>query len=179
MQKPSLAAAHRDIAYRDTLYAFWDRYGEAYLTQMEEKFKEILYRVARLQNNAINMDKPTHMFLRKFFAMLESGQVYLKNKESLAPDDFQPGVCVGYYDTARIYFFADQAHKLVRKQCNDQGENFTITSRALLKALAEEGLVETTDGQNTRPMHLDGKSRRVVVMDKFRAEIIANGGVEK
>ncbi len=154
-------------------------YGEAYLTQMEEKFKEILYRVARRQSDAIKQDKPTHLFLRKFYSMLESGQVYLKNKESLAPDDFQPGVCVGYYDTARMYFFADLAHRLVRKLCTDQGENFTISCRSLLKALAEEGLIETTNGQNTRSMHLDGKSRRVAVMDKYRAEIIANGGVEK
>lgn len=154
-------------------------YGEAYLAQMEERFKEILYRIAHRQSSAINLDKPTHLFLRKFYAMLESGQVFLKNRESLAPDEFQPGVCVGYYDTERMYFFADQVHKLVRKQCNDQGENFTISCRSLLKALAEEGLIETTNGENTRSMHLDGKSRRVVVMDKFRAEIIAYGDVEK
>ena len=154
-------------------------YGEAYLTQMEEKFKDILYRVARRQSDAINLDKPTHLFLRKFYAMLESGQFYLKNRKSLAPDEVQPGICVGYYDTERTYFFADLAHRLVRKLCNDQGENFTISCRSLLKALAEEGLIETTNGQNTRSMHLDGKSRRVVVMDKFKAEIIANGGVDK
>lgn len=154
-------------------------YGEAYVAQMEEKFKEILYRIARRQSDAITLDKPTHLFLRKFYAMLESGQVYLKNRESLAPDNFQPGVCVGYYDSVRMYFFADQVHKLVRKQCTDQGENFTISCRSLLKALAEEGLIETTEGQHTRSMHLDGKSRRVVIMDKFRAEIIAYGGMEK
>lgn len=154
-------------------------YGDDYVAQMEEKFKDILYRVAHRQSDAINQDKPTHLFLRKFYAMLESGQVYLKNRESLAPDEFQPGTCVGYYDTERMYFFADPVHRLVRKQCTDQGESFTISCRSLLKALAEEGLIETTDGQNTRPMHLDGKSRRVVVMDKFKAEIIANGGVEK
>ena len=78
-----------------------------------------------------------------------------------------------------MYFFADQVHKLVRKQCAEQGENFTISCRSLLKALAEEGLIETTDGQNTRSMHLDGKSRRVVVMDKFKAKIIAYGGMEE
>ena len=154
-------------------------YGEAYVAQMGENFKEILYRVARRQSDAINQDKPTHLFLRKFYSMLESGQVYLKNRESLAPDEFHPGTCIGYYDTVRMYFFADLVHKLVRKQCTDQGENFTISCRSLLKALAEEGLIETTNGQNSRPMHFEGKNRRVVVMDKFKAEIIANGGMEK
>ena len=154
-------------------------YGEDYLAEMEEQFRQILYRIARRQSDAINQDKPTHLFLRKFYALLESGQIFLKNRENLTLDEFQPGVCVGYCDTERMYFFADPVHRLVRKLCNDQGENFTITSRALLKALAEEGLVETTNGENTRSMYLEGKSRRVVVMDKYKAEFIANGGVEK
>ena len=154
-------------------------YGEAYLTQVEEQFKQILYRIAHRQSNAITLDKPTHLFLRKFYSLMESGQIYLKNREHLDPDEFQPGICVGYCDNERMYFFADQVHKLVRKQCAEQGENFTISCRSLLKALAEEGLIETTDGQNTRSMHLDGKSRRVVVMDKFKAKIIAYGGMEE
>ena len=154
-------------------------YGEAYLTQVEEQFKQILYRIAHRQSNAITLDKPTHLFLRKFYSLMESGQIYLKNREHLDPDEFQPGICVGYCDNERMYFFADQVHKLVRKQCAEQGENFTISCRSLLKALAEEGLIETTDGQNTRSMHLDGKSRRVVVMDKFKAKIIAYGDMEE
>ena len=154
-------------------------YGEAYLTQVEEQFKQILYRIAHRQSNAITLDKPTHLFLRKFYSLMESGQIYLKNREHLDPDEFQPGICVGYCDNERMYFFADQVHKLVRKQCAEQGENFAISCRSLLKALAEEGLIETTDGQNTRSMHLDGKSRRVVVMDKFKAKIIAYGDMEE
>jgi hypothetical protein len=45
--------------------------------------------------------------------------------------------------------------------------------------LAEEELIETADGQNTKSIYLDGKSRRVVVMDKHKARVIADGGVEK
>lgn len=154
-------------------------YGEDYVAQMEEKFKEILYRTARRQSDAINQDKPTHLFLRKFFALMESGQVYLKNLEDRSPIDFQLGTCVGYCNDSHMYFFADQVHRLVRKLCQEQGENFTISVRSLLKALAEEGLIETDNGQNTKSMHLDGKSRRVVVMDKYLAKIAADGGMDK
>ena len=110
---------------------------------------------------------------------MESGQVYLKNLVDRSPIDFQPGICVGYCDNAYMYFFADQVHRLVRKLCDDQGEHFSISSKALLKALAEEGLIETDNGQNTKSMHLDGKSRRVVVMDKYLAKIAADGGMDK
>lgn len=154
-------------------------YGNAYVEEMEAQFKEMLYRIANRQSDAIEQDKPTHLFLRKFFALLESGQVYVKDRERLDPSDFQPGTCVGYCDHAYLYFFADPVHRLVRKLCDDQGEHFSISSKALLKALAEEGIIETHDGQNTRSMHLDGKSRRVVVMDKHKAQFIANGGMEK
>ena len=153
-------------------------YGTAYVTEKEEQFKEMLYRIACRQSDAIEQDKPTHLFLRKFFALLESGQIYLKDITSLAPTDFQPGTCVGYCDNAYMYFFADPVHRLVRKLCDDQGEHFTISSRSLLKALAEEELIETFDGQHTKSMHLEGKSRRVVVMDKFKAQVTIDGVCE-
>lgn len=150
-------------------------YGEDYVVQMEEQFEEMLYRIARRQSDAIDQDKPTHLFLRKFFSLLESGQIFLKDLETRAPTDFQPGTCVGYCDNARIYFFADQVHRLVRKLCDDQGEHFSITVRSLLKALTEEDLIETFDEQHTKSMHLDGKSRRVVVMDKHKAKVAVEG----
>jgi hypothetical protein len=43
--------------------------------------------------------------------------------------------------------------------------------------LAEEGLIETDHGQNTKSIHLDGKSRRVVMMDKHMARLVADGGM--
>ena len=154
-------------------------YGEEYAVQLEERFREMLYQIAHRQSDAIEQDKPTHLFLWKFFALLESGQVYLKDITSLAPTDFQPGTFVGYCDDTNMYFFADQVHRLVCKLCQEQGEHFTISVRSLLKELAEEGLIETDNGQHTKSMYLEGKSRRVVVMDKHYAKRIADGGMVK
>ena len=153
------------------------KYGEDYIARIEEQFKEMLYRIARRQAEAIRLDKPTHLFLRKFFALIDSGQVFLKDIETLHPTEFQPGVCVGYCDSAKIYFFADQVHRMVRKLCDDQGEHFSISVRALLKSLEEEGLIEAKNGQRTRSMYLDEKNRRVVVMDKHMARVVAEGEV--
>ena len=38
--------------------------------------------------------------------------------------------------------------------------------------------IETYNGQNTKSMRLDGKSRRVVVMDKFKAQVTIDGVCE-
>ena len=53
--------------------------------------------------------------------------------------DYQPPNWIGYQDKDCWYLFTDPVHKAVREQCERQGESFTISSKELLKALAEEG----------------------------------------
>ena len=49
-------------------------------TEMESQFRMILYRLAARQAESIIQDKPTHKFIRKLYALLESGQVCVLNK---------------------------------------------------------------------------------------------------
>ena len=48
-----------------------------------------------------------------------------------------------------FYLISDAAHKAVRKFCEEQGETFSISKNGLIKALAEEKLIETGD-KNTK-----------------------------
>lgn len=64
------------------------------------------------------------------------------------------------------------AHKAVRKLCEEQGESFTISHKSLLKQMAEEGLIETASGQNTKSVRIGGKSKRLACLYKFRAQQI-------
>lgn len=41
------------------------------------------------------------------------------------------------------YLYAEVAHKAVREWCERQGEAFSISSKSLLKALAEEGTLHS------------------------------------
>ena len=45
--------------------------------------------------------------------------------------------------------YTEQAFKQVMKFCEGQNVNFTVSSRALSKALAEEGIIQVKNGQNT------------------------------
>lgn len=73
------------------------------------------------------------------------------------------------------YLYNEVAHKLVRKFCEEQGENFSVSSKGLLKALAEEGLIEPGSQQNTRPLRIGDKQKRVVYLYREKAERIRDG----
>ena len=84
---------------------------------------------------------------------------------------------IGYEDDSFYYLLNEAAHRAVRKFCDEQGELFAISSRALPKALAEEGLTEITDGENTRSVRFRNGTRRVVCLYKERARQIIEGGM--
>ena len=89
--------------------------------EIQSRFKEILYRLARKQADSIQEDKPTHKFIRKLYALLESGQVCVLNKNQF--HDFVPNNCVGYEDESFFYLHSEIAHKAVKKLCEEQGES--------------------------------------------------------
>lgn len=89
-----------------------------------------------------------------------------------AKTTFLPKDCIGYEDEAYYYLFNDQAHRAVRKLCEDQGEVFTIHSRSLPKALAEEGLIDTANGENTKSIRFVNGTRRVLCLYKDRVRSI-------
>ncbi len=143
--------------------------------EIQQRFKDILYRLAARQAENIDQDKPTHLFIRKLFSLLESEKVCLLNRNDV--HEFIPNHCVGYEDEAWFYLHTDIAHRMVRKLCDEQGESFAVTSKGLLKALAEEGLIKTSAGQNTVSIRIHEKSRRVMCLDKHKAKMIADASL--
>lgn len=143
--------------------------------EIQARFKDILYRLAARQAENIEQDKPTHLFIRKLFSLLESEKICLLNRNEV--HEFVPNHCVGYEDESWFYLHTDIAHRMVRKLCEEQGESFAVTAKGLLKAMAEEGLIKTSAGQNTVSIRINGKSRRVMCLDKHKAKMIADGSL--
>ena len=125
---------------------------------MKQRFQTLLYQLATGQAESIIQDKPTHKFIRKFYALLESGKVCVLDKNR--PCDFIPQSCVGYEDDEFYYLYSEVIHKEVRKLCDEQGESFTVSQKSLQKMLAEEGFIETASGQNTKQVRI-GKRKCV------------------
>ena len=111
------------------------------------------------------------MFIQKLYSLLESGQAVVIDKNNY--EGYTPIGFVGYEDSDYYYLISDAAHKAVRKFCEEQGETFSVTKNALIKALAEENLIETGD-KNTKVIKVGTKSIRVIALKKSTADVIAD-----
>ena len=145
-------------------------YTEDECKDVQERFRQILYRLAQNQAQSIEEDKPTHKFIRKIYALLESNQAHLLDRTDV--NELGCGTCLGYQDGEYLYLYSEVAHKLVRNFCEAQGESFSCSCRSLLKALAEEGLIEPGAQQNTRPLRVGTKQKRVLFLYREKAERI-------
>ena len=72
----------------------------------------------------------------------------------------------GYESEEYYEIFFEQAFKQVMKFCEGQNVNFTISPQALSKALAEEGIIQVKNGQNTYTKRYGGNVRRRVMCIK-------------
>lgn len=145
--------------------------GDDWCRGIFENFQKILTRLALNQAESIDEDKPTHVFVRKIYALLDSGKGSVVSKD--CTHDFKPPNHIGYEDENFFYLLGETAHAKVRELCDDQGEVFTIKYKALLKALAEEGLIDPGAKQNTKPVRIGtGSNVRAVWLFKEKAEKI-------
>ena len=136
---------------------------------------EILVRLCKQQAKNVRLDRPTHKFIRKLYALLESGQCCLLNRYTT--DDYIPPNCIGYEDDMFIYLHSEPAHRLVRKFCEEQGESFSISNKELLKQMAEEGLLSPGKEQNTKSVRINEKSKRLACIYKSKAQQIYDGAL--
>lgn len=134
----------------------------------EEEFFSILCRLAVRQADNIIQDKPTRKFIRNLYALMDAGQATVMPKNG--NHDWIPNTNVGYEDDTFLYLHSEVAYQKVRKFCDDQGESFSLTCKALLKSLAEEGYIDTCGTQNTKSIRIDGKSKRLLCLYKDKAQ---------
>ena len=142
--------------------------------KIDAEFKEILYRLAKKQSENIQADKPSVVFVKKLYALIDSGRVAVTHKELSIGEEAFPYNFVGIQDEHYLYLNKDIAYRHVKVLCSEQGENFSLTAKALLKTLAEDGLIKTSQGSNTVSVRYAGKNRRYMALDKYKAEQIVD-----
>lgn len=135
--------------------------------QIIGSFILIAVELARRQSETVTADKPTQKFLSKLFALVDSGTLYLADKNEAS--DFK---VIGYYDDDRYYLYGQEAHKTVRRFCEEQGEIFSITPKALFKALTEEGFAEKGNRENTKVLRIGGRQRHFLVLDRRKVDAL-------
>lgn len=141
--------------------------SEEAVNALYQRFENVLLHLAAKQCESVEQDRPTHIFLRKLYSLLECGQVCLvpaAGRSEILPKNY-----IGYEDETYDYLLLDAAHKAVKRLCGEQDEGFAISAKSLAKALADEGLIGTKDGANTQTMWFGGKLKRVMLLRKDRA----------
>ena len=143
-----------------------------------ELFRKELYTLADLQSESVEQDKPANIFIRKLYALIESGVIVLKRKGE--PGEYTPSFHSGLEDDTYLMIHPDSVHRQVKKLCSDAGEAFPYTMRAIMKALVEEGIAEPGKDSTTRVTKVDKSTLRLLFLRKDRAEPIAgvNAGAE-
>ena len=136
------------------------------------EFREMLFDLAKGQSSSIEEDKPVVKFIQKLYALLESGQAVVLDRTR--PVDYKPLNFIGYEDEKYLCLNADMAHKAVVQLCRVQGENFTISKKSLIKALAEEGLLDSDKGKNVKSVTISGRGNvKLLCIIKEKADEIA------
>ena len=143
-----------------------------------ELFRKELYALADLQSESVEQDKPANIFIRKLYALMESGVIVLKRKGE--PGEYTPSFHSGLEDDTYLMIHPDSVHRQVKKLCSDAGEAFPFTMRAIMKALVEEGIAEPGKDTTTRVTKVDKSTLRLLFLRKDRTEPIAgvNAGAE-
>ena len=144
---------------------------------LADRFREQLYELAKRQAANIAEDRPAVRFLRKLIGMLEAGQVGVLPKDE--PQAFVPSNWIGYEDKQCWYLFSDPTHKAVKELCERQGESFTISCKALLNALGEEGCLDISQGQNTKNIRINGRTKRFACLYKDKALELAGAAADE
>lgn len=138
------------------------------ITALNARFESVLLRLAARQSESVEQDRPTHIFLRKLYSLIECGNVCLL--PATGRTEIPPKNYIGYEDENYYYLMLDASHKAVKRLCGEQDEGFAISAKSLAKALADEGLIEPGDnGTNTRTMRFGGRLKRVMLLRKEKA----------
>ena len=137
-----------------------------------DEFRKLLYALADIQSEKVEQDKPAHVFIRKLWSLIEGGKVLITERNRPKEfDPFPPGY-IGCQDGDYYYLNKELAHSAVKKLCTEQGESFPLSAKALVKALAEEGLIKTTPSGNTVSLRYCERNLRYMALDKQKAQAV-------
>ncbi len=138
--------------------------------QLLDSFCQLMRQLAARQTEKIEQDKPTHIFLRKLNSLLESGQAVVLPRHH--DQEFKPNNYIGCEDSNYYYLQKDAAHRAVKRLCDEQGENFSISAVELVKALAEENISIRDGNKNTKKLTIGNSAPRMIWLRKDKMQSI-------
>ena len=137
------------------------------VNERKERFHSIMIELSAEQTKHVECDRPTHIYIRKLMTLLENGECNILHKDAHVqiPPNF-----IGYEDETLYYFSLENSHRMVKRFCFSQDEEFAITARALGKALKDDGYIIPFGENTTKSKYLGGRNYRCIQLKKSAVE---------
>ena len=121
----------------------------------------VFMKLAERQNYRITEETPVKLFLN---AIRELRDRYVIRFITLGQDsDYtETRSVMGYKDDNYYYCYPDAIYSEVRKFYDKQGMTFPLAKTAMFKYLAQDKIIETDKGQNTKAKRLGDKRPRLL-----------------
>jgi hypothetical protein len=131
---------------------------------MFKQFTDVIMPLAIQQQSTTETEQPSQIFIRKLGSLIDMGKVSVVERFYSLLE--KPRNLIGYSDEDNYYFETDEAFAAVSKACNDVGEHFPLSRKALLKALKNEGISICSKGENTRNVRVSGGTKRLLCIPR-------------
>ena len=158
----SEAIAHLQIAIE--LWSLFE-VQRGYLTQsardsITSESWDVFTTLAKKQNQYINQDKPSALFVDALSEMLQTRKVDLVDIRS----NSEVMNLVGWKDEKFAYLLSDSVYNAIYKFYSERGQVFPLRKVQLVKHLADDKIILPGEKTNYQLKKIRGKTRRVVQM---------------
>jgi hypothetical protein len=137
----------------------------------KEKLEPIFLDLARKQVSMQEDDKPTSVYIRNLFGMINSGMLCLSRKSDLTTG--HPNNHIGYLDDNAYYIFLERSVMEVNRFCDQSGEGRVPAPQSLAKQLRDEGiLIPHASGRNTDSKRFGRETKTVMILSREKVEEI-------
>ncbi len=151
-------------------------------TRMLGQAMKMLIGVSRRQNQVMENEKPTRIFLDGLAELLNSKQYSLTDLTAeTVKDPYPTERMIGYMDKDYYYLLPNLAFGAVAELCRKQGTEFPVNLKALYKSMKTDGILELdTDAETptkVKRVTISGVSKPIRAL-WIPAELIAGPKVE-
>lgn len=148
-----LLGAQVFIEYAKSVQALTEHEAEKLFNEIRQAIAEAMQEHSEI----VREESPAQMYVSALRESISSGLLKPGNVNHLAD-----GAIV--YEDNEFYYLTRFAFSYVRQFWSEQGTQFPTDEKAVLKIMAQEGLIETRNGETRIQKKIGGINQRVVVM---------------
>ncbi len=141
------------------------------MKDFDEAGKTIFFYTGFEHNKRVKKEDPVEIFKNTINEMIEEGKVHLlkihsnKTTGEVLGGNADKSEFLGYYDDK--YYYLQDSFIIVKNYCKKGYITFPVTRNKFYELLDDSGILEQPQGIRTTVVTIDGKSERVLKLEKW------------